>query len=642
MNSFYIKSITVGEHCNKALYKTLHHETYKLAEKMSYDWYGKNISISAVVGENGAGKSSLLDILYRIINNFSYLVIAKNKKRRAAEPLYFIPDLYASIEYVINEKECKIECQGESVGIIRGNIKWYFTNLHKKVPFFEKKQFEYKAQLSSDSLRELLKDCFFTIATNYSLQAFNSSDYAKDNAHSYVDGTNNQGYRSDGNWMDSIFNKNDGYLVPITINPYRNHGVFDLNNETERTEDRLASLLLFFKKKSLELLTDYQLKTIEYDFDNYAIGERLNRHRPKSDEGTSVRDPLDLHLRLRPLLEDCNNFLNIILRELGFGYMDDEIGSHACIYLGYKILSIAGKYPSYQDYVSIGDPWNLFRNADDNEQKLLCELIEIIEKDYSHITTKVHQTISFLRAHQAKGTKIFDGTFTFEQYENYVGGMKNRSVEGYIKILPPPIFRSHIYMYKTLNKGEVITIDSLSSGERQFLYTISTLIYHIINIKSVPSRREHYRNINIVMDEIEICFHPEYQRNIVNWLVTLIKRLQFNRYCAFNIIMTTHSPFILSDIVPQNILYLEDGEATTIDLKTPFAANVNDILRQSFFLKNGFMGEFAKQKVLSLIKYLTTENPQSGYWTNDKANACIELIGEPMLSEKLEELQSDR
>lgn len=34
MHPFYIKSITVGEHCNKTLYKTLHHETYKLAQSM--------------------------------------------------------------------------------------------------------------------------------------------------------------------------------------------------------------------------------------------------------------------------------------------------------------------------------------------------------------------------------------------------------------------------------------------------------------------------------------------------------------------------------------------------------------------------------------------------------------------------------
>ena len=106
MTPFYLKSITIYDQCDEALMKTLQPGTYKLSERFPFNLYGENISVCAIVGENGAGKSSLLDILYRIINNFSYLVIGNASSRNAAEVLYYILVLYASIEYTLNGIDC--------------------------------------------------------------------------------------------------------------------------------------------------------------------------------------------------------------------------------------------------------------------------------------------------------------------------------------------------------------------------------------------------------------------------------------------------------------------------------------------------------------------------------------------------------
>ena len=41
--------------------------------QVPHDFYGANINIQAVVGQNGSGKSSILELLYRIINNFTFI-----------------------------------------------------------------------------------------------------------------------------------------------------------------------------------------------------------------------------------------------------------------------------------------------------------------------------------------------------------------------------------------------------------------------------------------------------------------------------------------------------------------------------------------------------------------------------------------
>lgn len=162
-----------------------------------------------------------------------------------------------------------------------------------------------------------------------------------------------------------------------------------------------------------------------------------------------------------------------------------------------------------------------------------------------------------------------------------------------------------------------------------------------MNIKSVPTSRIAYRYVNIILDEVELCFHPEYQRTFLYKLLLSIQRLHLNTYCGFNIIITTHSPFLLSDIPQSNVLYLEDGHVVDKSyMQNPFAANVNDILRQSFFLKNGFMGEFAKQKILKVIDSYTKKKLDTNEFK--EAVELLTLIGEPLLKNKLSTFMEDK
>ena len=104
-----------------------------------------------------------------------------------------------------------------------------------------------------------------------------------------------------------------------------------------------------------------------------------------------------------------------------------------------------------------------------------------------------------------------------------------------------------------------------------------------------------------------------------------------NKYCAFNIILATHSPFILSDMPRENILYLDNGKAQDREnFIRPLAANISDILYQSFFLRNGFIGEVARTKINEILKKIVSWNQLSVEETD-----FIENIGDEYLKKQI-------
>ena len=134
-----------------------------------------------------------------------------------------------------------------------------------------------------------------------------------------------------------------------------------------------------------------------------------------------------------------------------------------------------------------------------------------------------------------------------------------------------------------------------------------------------------------MFDEVEICFHPEYQRRFINELLGYLRRMRMKTHATYNIIIATHSPFILSDIPQSNILYLEDGRMARHErFKNPFAANISDILYESFFLKNGFIGEWAREKINGILK-----SRVSWYELTDEERYTIEQIGDEYLKKQV-------
>lgn len=108
------------------------------------------------------------------------------------------------------------------------------------------------------------------------------------------------------------------------------------------------------------------------------------------------------------------------------------------------------------------------------------------------------------------------------------------------------------------------------------------------------------------------------------------------------IILTSNSPFIVSDIPHTNIVYLKDTNAKgklevrdRYTLDKTFGANINNLLISNFFMDTGTIGVFAKNKINNLIDQLKPE--QDYYFQNeDEIKKLIDLVGEPLVRRKLE------
>jgi predicted ATPase len=149
-------------------------------------------------------------------------------------------------------------------------------------------------------------------------------------------------------------------------------------------------------------------------------------------------------------------------------------------------------------------------------------------------------------------------------------------------------------------------------------------------------------NLILLFDEPEIALHPNWQRQYINEVIILCVSLR--KYYHF--IFTTHSPFILSDLPKENVIFLEKDEAsgnsknvtkeTNIDT---FGANIHTLLSHGFFMNNGLMGEFAKEKINEVINNL---QDKSKSLSQKQIKAIIAVIGEPFLQAKLEQIYKEK
>lgn len=457
------------------------------------DFFGENINITAIVGENGSGKTNILE---------SLLIDFMSKDNK----------LYHVLSIFYNNKDNKIFYK--ELGV---NVKIDKSYLYKKIT-------------------NIADTGIFTFHYNYGIDCFFYND-------------NNLNF-------DKLYHKNDDYKTPILLQPNKGRNTIDIPNI-----DYLATR---------DILNFNIHKKISFDFIDKFFTPTKCKLKHKIENVYKMR--ASWKLKEENLLEELK-----------------------CLSYHYIITKTLKKEENCKsEIVKDKEFKEQLKTIIDNKVETTYPLIEMIKKkkfdnlfdtSLHYKTEKIRQTFLFLE--YLDTLKDFDRSLLEEQM------LVINEHKELLKNLAPWI------QIEFFNEKE-ISFYSLSYGQKFLVKFIYSLLNQLYNLSS----HKEYTNIVLLLDEVELGLHPNWQKEYLSILIKILNTKIEGFSFKYNILCSTHSPFILSDIPKENIIFLEKGKQVyPFENGQTFGANIHTLLSHGFFMKDGLIGEFAKEKIQSIITY---------------------------------------
>jgi hypothetical protein len=199
-----------------------------------------------------------------------------------------------------------------------------------------------------------------------------------------------------------------------------------------------------------------------------------------------------------------------------------------------------------------------------------------------------------------------------------------------------------------INSSDYMTFDwrDLSSGQKALLTLYSRFYYF-------KSKKELDKDVIILIDEGEVYFHPQWQKELIRNLIDFFSYLfcsqtAENQPYKIQLIMTSNSPFVISDLPSSNIVFLKKSDQSTIvldgleDMPATFASNIHSLLAHTFFLQDGSIGLFARDKINHVIHVLVNKSTEEVLQNKDILEKTIRVIGEPLIRNKMLQMLEER
>lgn len=535
-------------------------------------------NITAVVGANGAGKTTLMSF------------ITKNKcwQRNA-----------------LDEKDLHIYDKQKSIYVFGENNNYtIYYNLSNKLDYenFSPNTVDTNVYKSIDSIWK-------------TLTVYITNSYFSNNKLSYE---------------INIKGKSSVYLSPSSINDISScfyNKIFGEDYLSNTSEN--AKSFSWFVKKNRNHLTFQELLDLNYQ--RYLLENKITDF---SQESYKDR-----------ILIDFESILDLIKSadystELKDKYKE-KIGEFHKIYPSEKLKEQYKKNNIIILYLNLIFEVFYYEGADKlsyiNIESELYEQIKEIdifkdkEKKYWKYLEDIQELDEILASCKVKDNNFYEKNDLSLSFEKVIL-KNNEAFYNYIQKIFSDI-NSYSYVLRYIRVKEL----EISSGERALRNFLSWLVLipkldEIMNIK-----RENYESKLLLIDEIDLYLHPEWQRQIIQKLINSINEIEKDK--KVQIIITSHSPIILSDFPRENVIYLKKIKGkTVVDYNyhdQSFGSNIYTLLKDIFFLKNGAVGEFAKCKIIKVYEELYSKDCNNKELEHQN---LINLIGDEFVRKEMQRL----
>ena len=608
--------------------------------------HGVKVSISAIVGQNGTGKSTVIDMILRTLNNLSAAILGETFNYSSAQHLHYIEHVYASVAVYLDHEVKILTVKGRKINI--STIDEYnhcetINILDSSIGEDASEPLQYQ-----DGKHAYLSEWFYTIISNYSLYAYNYRDYESEKTPveklSKLYGDIGQLKKEDHYWLKGVFHKNDGYQTPVVVHPMREEGYINASKENMLGKNNLVNLA-FHEVSAIDdegnTVPEFPLRVINNTYE--VVGFKFsykdeNRYEGFEELYLSKLIPANMAKEEKENLKQrfismINPICRFWAKQMRLILNTDvetlpTLKRQAWEYVAYKTLKIIQTYKPYEK------DWK-WLSGDQYKECFITRYIHDVPHDQTHRTKKLRQQLAFLVFLDTDGyyaikddvvfaddvdlfIKAYQGKFFYESEKK----RNNPTIDFKFQkedLLPPSISDVTLMIVKREDKKafkdnpksvELIPFTGLSSGERQIAYTLGNVLYHLVNINSTIQddslERSHlsflkYNHVCMLMDEVELYYHPDLQRKFVKLLLDSIMSVPLDNIYDINITLVTHSPFVLSDIPQSNILCLQRDEGTKHGGQT-FGANIVDMLSEAFFLE-GTMGDIAQSCINEFVEF---------------------------------------